>query len=156
MGETSRSSHGTHASRRPAYSLLPETESAPSHSLRIQATCGRTNCRSARQTALRGRCRGLQFSCIQLSTWRQYASLRILLPRLQETLLEDPISRRIREGQGRVPGLRQQERRAALVCLYRHHVEKERVNVRPVHLCASTSFPSVPSGSMASPATTTW
>ena len=29
-----------------------------------------------------------------------------------------------------MPALPQQERRAALVCLYRHHVEKERVNVR--------------------------
>ena len=28
-----------------------------------------------------------------------------------------------------MPEMRQQERRAALVCLYRHHVEKERVNV---------------------------
>jgi hypothetical protein len=48
---------------------------------------------------------------------------------MQETFLEDLIYRRIRKGPGRVPEMRQQERRAALVCLYRHHVEKERMNV---------------------------
>src|SRR5262249_54084847 len=65
-----------------------------------------------------------------LFTWRQYASLRIPLPRLQETFLEDPISRRLGKGPRRVPEMRQQESRAAVVCLYRDHVEKERVNVR--------------------------
>jgi len=36
-----------------------------------------------------------------------------------------------------VPALPQQERRAALVCLYRHHVEKERVNVRELGISFS-------------------
>jgi hypothetical protein len=69
--------------------------------------------------------------------WSHYACITadrqsehgILLPRLQESLLEDLIYRRIRKGPGRVPEMQQQERRAALVWLYRHHVEKERVNV---------------------------
>jgi hypothetical protein len=46
---------------------------------------------------------------------------------VQETFLEDPIFGRLREGPRRVPEMRQQESRAALVRLYRHHVEKERV-----------------------------
>jgi len=55
------------------------------------------------------------------------APLRILLQRLQEALLKDPVARRLRRRGGPLPALRQQGSRAVLVGIQRHHVEEERL-----------------------------
>src|SRR6266852_6405172 len=57
--------------------------------------------------------------------------LRILLPQLQKSLLQDPVPCRPQRGRGPLPALRKQEHRAVLVGLQRHHVEKERVSTSP-------------------------
>jgi len=62
------------------------------------------------------------------------APLRILLPGLQEALLEDSVSRQSRGRQGGVPTLRQQACRAALVPLLRDHFEEERVRYLEAHM----------------------
>src|SRR5207244_12221027 len=54
-----------------------------------------------------------------------HAPLRILLPRLQEDILKDIGSRRLRRRRGPLPAVWEQERRAALVRLLRYHVEEE-------------------------------
>src|SRR6266849_3166947 len=70
--------------------------------------------------------RGLEFKCYSSQPWEvPYAPLRILLQCLQEDLREDPGSRRLRGRRSEVPALRQQEGRATLVRILRHHVEEE-------------------------------
>src|SRR6266849_4069928 len=75
-----------------------------------------------------------------------YAPLRILLPCLQEILRQDSVSRGLRGRRGAVPALRQQERRAALVRLLRHHLEEERLRTKSAALHQKRSLTPVPSG----------
>jgi hypothetical protein len=56
-----------------------------------------------------------------------HAPVRILLQRLQENLFEDFDHCRAWRGKDHLPALQQQERRAALVRVFRHHLEEERL-----------------------------
>src|SRR5207302_7460818 len=87
---------------------------------------------------------------------RSYASLRIFLPQLQETLLKNPVPCRLRGGGGPLSALRQQGSRAVLVRLQRDHVEEKRLKpIEPgVRVCASTNSLLAPSRSMAAPTKT--
>src|SRR5437867_9810756 len=60
-----------------------------------------------------------------------HASLRIFVPRLPEILRQDSFTRRLRRGRNLMPALRQQGRRAALVCFLRGHVKEERLKSAP-------------------------
>src|ERR1700736_5357808 len=62
------------------------------------------------------------------SAWKvEHAPLRILLPQLQETLLNGLVPRRLRGRGHPMPPLWQQGSRAVLVRLQCHHVEEERL-----------------------------
>src|SRR5438309_5567227 len=76
--------------------------------------------------------RGLEFSQYPSNPLGgPYASLRVLLPEMQEILRQDIVSCGLRRRRGSVPTLRQQECRAALVGLLRHHLQKKRLKTEP-------------------------